>query len=399
MGQSQTIVQKVDQSSWTVPQMLFWTDPARQRLFCGGVGAGKTYAGCVEVVNQPPGSLGIAISPTYTMLKDTTLRTFLELYEGSGMIMSFNRTDMSMVLKGNRTILWRSGDKPEKLRGISAGWAWIDEAAFCDEEAYGVALGRLRRQPGRLWMTTTPNGKQNWVYRLVQSRQVSVTRAPTQTNTFNPTFYVETMLASYDPKRAEQEIQGEFIDTDGALFKRDWFKAWEGPLPLRVNWCRAWDAAATEGGGDYTCGLLAGNVVGTDKIILADMKRGQYGADTVDAMIASTADMDGNKCTIVLEQEPGSAGKRLLQQQLRALQGYRVHWYAPGAKKLARAVPVARAAAQGRVFYLPGEWTEAFFTEVESFTGTPADEHDDQVDALSQAFTHLEGSVRRVIAI
>lgn len=392
------LVQKVDQQSWTIPQMIFWTDPARQRLFCGGVGAGKTYAGAIEVINQPAGSLGICCSPTYTMLKDTTLRTFLELYEGSGLIQSFNRTDMSMVLKGQRTVLWRSADKPEKLRGINAGWAWLDEAAFCDEESYSVILGRLRRRPGRLWLTTTPNGKQNWVYRLVQSQTVSVTRAPTQSNGFNPDFYVQTMLASYDPKRAAQEIDGEFIDTDGALFKKEWFRPWDGPLPDRLNVCRAWDSAATESGGDFTVGLLAANPVGTDKIILLDLTRGQYGADTVDAMIKTAADTDGKKVTVVLEQEPGSAGKRLLTQQVRALDGHRVQWYASGSKKLARAVPIARAAAQGRVYYVDGPWVEAFLMEVESFTGTTADEHDDQVDALSLAFSHLEGSLRRVAA-
>jgi predicted phage terminase large subunit-like protein len=379
--------------------MMFWTDPARQRLFCGGVGAGKTYAGAIEVINQPPGSLGIAVSPTYTMLKDTTLRTFLELYENSGLIVSLNKTDMSMILKGERTVLWRSADKPEKLRGINAGWAWMDEAAFCDEEAYGVILGRLRRRPGKLWLTTTPNGKQNWVYRLVCSGNVSVTRAPTQTNTFNPDFYVQTMLSSYDPQRAAQEIEGEFVDTDGALMKREWFQPWEGPLPDRLIVCRAWDSAATESGGDFTVGLLMANVVGTDKMIILDVMRGQYGADTVDASIRTMADQDGQKVAVVLEQEPGSAGKRLLAQQVKALDGHRVNWYASGSRKLARAVPVARAAAQGRVYYVPGKWCDNFFTEVESFTGTPADEHDDQVDALSLAFTHLEGNVRRVSVI
>jgi predicted phage terminase large subunit-like protein len=396
-AETETIVQRVDQQSWTLPQMFFWTDPSRQRLFCGGVGAGKTFAGAIEVINQPAGSLGIAVSPTYTMLKDTTLRTFLELYEHSGMIQSFNRTDMSMTLKGNRTILWRSADKPEKLRGINAGWAWMDEAAFCEEEAYSVILGRLRRRPGRVWLTTTPNGKANWVYRLVQSGNVSVTRAPTQSNTFNPDFYVQTMLASYDPKRAAQEIEGEFIDTDGALMKRQWFRPWESELPERLLVCRAWDSAATESGGDYTVGMLVANVIGTDKMIILDVTRGQYGADTVDAMIRTAADEDGKKVSVVLEQEPGSAGKRLLAQQLKALEGHRVNWYSSGSRKLARAVPVARAAAQGRMYYLPDRpWVEPLMAELESFTGTPADEHDDQVDALSLAYSHLEGNLRRV---
>lgn len=397
LEKGKTAVQKVDVTGWTDPQMSFWSDiHSRQRLFCGGVGAGKTYAGCIEVINQPRGTLGIVVAPTYVMLKDSTLRTFMERYENSGLIKSFNKTDMTMTLKGDRTILWRSGDKPDKIRGISAGWAWLDEAAYCDEEVYKVVLGRLRRRPGRLWMTTTPNGKNNWVYRLVQSRNVTVTYASTKTNRYNPDFYVETLLASYDEKHAAQEVEGLFVDLDGTLMQRKWFKEWTDKVPDKLILCRSWDAAATEGGGDHTCGLLMGAIPGTDKIIILDRVYGQYGADKVDTMIRTTADTDGPKVTVVLEQEPGSAGKRLLSQQVKALQGHKVHWYASGARKLARAVPVARAAAQGRVYYMKGDWNESFFTEIESFTGTTADDFDDQVDALSLGFTHLEGNVKRI---
>lgn len=379
--------------------MLFWSDPSRQRLFCGGIGAGKTFAGAIEIVNQPNNTLGIVVAPTYPMLKDSTLRTFLELYESSGLITSFNRTDMTMTLKGNRTILWRSADKPDKLRGPNAGWAWMDEGFFCDESAYSVLLGRLRRQPGRLWITSTPNGKGNWGYRLVQGGNITVIRASTRSNQFNPEFYIQTLMNSYSAEMAAQELEGEFVDTAGALMRRKWFKEWEGPLPDRMVMCRAWDSAATEGGGDYTCGLLMGYPPGSDKIIIIDRAYGQYGADTVDAMIRTTADEDGKRVAVILEHEPGSAGKRLLHQQIKALHGYTVHWYASGAKKLARAVPVARAAAQGRIYYAKGDWNESFFSEVESFTGTPADEHDDQVDALSLGFSHLEGNLRRVVIV
>jgi predicted phage terminase large subunit-like protein len=138
-------------------------------------------------------------------------------------------------------------------------------------------------------------------------------------------------------------------------------------------------------------------IPGTDKMIILDRKYGQYSAESVDAWIRTTADDDGQQTAVILEQEPGSAGKRLLAQQVKALHGYRVHWYSPGARKLARAVPVARAAAQGRIYYIKAEWNDSFLTEIESFTGTSADTHDDQVDALSLGFGHLEGNVRRVI--
>jgi predicted phage terminase large subunit-like protein len=320
----------------------------------------------------------------------------MERYENSGLIKSFNKTDMTMVIKGDRTILWRSGDKPDKIRGISAGWAWLDECAYMDEEAYSVVLGRLRRRPGRLWMTTTPNGKGNWVYRLVQNRQVTVTYASTMTNVFNPSFYSESLLANYDERRAQQEVMGQFVDLESTLMQKSWFKEWAEEIPKRLVTWRSWDCAATESGGDATVGIKWGSIPGTDKLIIMNCKYGRYSADTVDVMIRETAKEDGKDCTVVLEQEPGSAGKRILAQQVKALADYRTHWYSMGSKKLARAVPLARAAAAGRVYYLPEVFDEKQWNEIESFTGTTADDHDDVVDALSLGFNHGEGNIRRI---
>src|SRR4051812_14495035 len=97
----------------TGPQLKFWASRARWRLFVGGVGSGKTRAGCVEILRQPAGSTGMVLAPTYPMLRDATLRTFLDLARGAGVLASFNKGEMVARLHGNRTVLFRSADNPD----------------------------------------------------------------------------------------------------------------------------------------------------------------------------------------------------------------------------------------------------------------------------------------------
>jgi phage terminase large subunit-like protein len=48
----------------------------------GGVGSGKTMAGCAEVFRpEYANTTGAIVAPTFPMLRDATLRTFLGLCE------------------------------------------------------------------------------------------------------------------------------------------------------------------------------------------------------------------------------------------------------------------------------------------------------------------------------
>jgi predicted phage terminase large subunit-like protein len=351
-------------------------------------------------MNQPKGCLTIVVAPTFTILKDSTFRMFEELYGDSGLIVSHNKTDMETRIKGDRTILWRSADKPDRLRGTNAGAAYMDEASYADEEVYRVLLGRLRKEPGRFWMTFTPRGKNHWTYRMISSGVVEMIHAPTYSNSFNPDFFVNSLKQSYDGSFYSQEVEGLFVDTDGALMKSSWIKPWEGDMPERLILCRAWDCAATLGKrSDFTVGTLMGLIPGTETVIILDQVRKQYAAENVDPLIVKQSDTDGMMTTIVIEVEPGSAGKRLLSHQLNVLQGRKVAWANVGGSKLTRAVPFSRAASAGKVFYCPGAWTGPCFAEIDAFTGTAADEHDDCVDSISLGFSHLCGSMRKVIAV
>jgi hypothetical protein len=111
------------------------------------------------------------------MLRDATLRSFLELVEAAGVLRKFNKAENRAELGGDRTVLFRSADSPDRLRGPNLGWFWLDEAAMMVPEVWLIMLGRLREEPARAWCTTTPRGK-NWLHRTFTRGWAGLPRHP-----------------------------------------------------------------------------------------------------------------------------------------------------------------------------------------------------------------------------
>lgn len=396
----------------TIPQAEFWDLKDKFTGFFGGVGSGKTFAGALKVLMMPRNSVGMVVAPTFPMLKTATLETFLEVAEPAGQVVSFNKADMVMTLTGNRKVFWRSADNPDRLRGPNIGWFWFDEAAYAAWKAWLVMIGRLRKSPGIAWVTSTPKGKKNWTYKnLVGPGKLAYVTAHSASNHFNIDGFVDAVSGHGSTAWQRQELGGEFVDEGGGLFMREWFPLVSAiPLGSRTT-CRAWDFAATAGAGDWTVGTRVHKIlvkVATDQkgrvkrrpfYFVDDVARGQWGPDMVDAKLIEMAEMDGQDATIVIEREPGSAGKRANRYVKNSLPGYRVVEEMTSGSKLIRAMPTAKLAAKKEISVVDDWWTEDFISELEEFTGNKAreveagekrDEVDDQVDSLAHAVNYLE---------
>lgn len=170
---------------------------------------------------MPARSRGLVIAPTYTMIRDATLQTFLELITPADLIRDFSKSTMTMTLKNGTEILFRSGENPDRLRGPNIGWIWIDEAAYLDREVMNVALGRLRRRPGLMWLTTTPRGS-NWLYDMFIRNPIKSSKviySSSRENIFLPPGFIETLYSAYPSHLIDQEIEGKFLlQVPGALW-------------------------------------------------------------------------------------------------------------------------------------------------------------------------------------
>lgn len=154
-----------------------------------------------------------------------------------------------------------------------------------------------------------------------------------------------------------------------------------------VEFCRFWDKASTDGGGDYTAGVL----IGKDKegyFWFLDVWRFQIDSGTREKRIRARAEMDGTGVLVGLEQEPAGSGKDAADATLRLLAGFRVRKETAVGDKTLRADTMSQQVNNGN-FYIPtnaGEWVNAFLEEMMYF---PFSKYDDQIDAASGAFTLL----------
>lgn len=173
----------------------------------------------------------------------------------------------------------------------------------------------------------------------------------------------------------------------GGMFQRDWFSVIDA-LPSAPDWqfCRAWDFAATEGGGDYTVGCKMAYSPSLQWFVVVHVIRGQKGPAGVEALLKTTADQDGFGVIQHLPQDPGAAGKSDNQAKIKVLVGHDVRSNRPTGSKETRARPAAAQAQPGNISLLRGTWNEEFMDEVCAF---PNAANDDQVDAFADAFNQL----------
>jgi predicted phage terminase large subunit-like protein len=188
---------------------------------------------------------------------------------------------------------------------------------------------------------------------------------------------------------ASHNCQHKIAALEGKLFKREWF-------PIVSDWPRGaalvryWDFAATDEPDqrrrtkdpDWTVGVLLAMAQGQFWVV--DIQRARLSPQGVEVLVKQTAQVDGRRVAIWLEEEGGSSGKSVTAHYRQTvLVGYNVHtWHTTGAKG-ERARAVSSAAEAGNVFLVSAPWNSAFLDEVPRF-GLPG-VHDDIVDALSGA--------------
>lgn len=200
----------------------------------------------------------------------------------------------------------------------------------------------------------------------------------------------------------KQEVSGERtwsalyqqvpMSDQGGMFKTAWFGAHEGPLPQKRIRVRAWDLAASIDG-DWTVGLLMSR--DTDGFFYVEhIIRFRGTPLEVERKIIETAHNDGRSVQIRLPQDPGQAGVHQISNLTRKLAGFRVKAERPTGKKHIRAEPFAAQVEAGNVKLVNGFWKDIFLEEASVF---PLGQHDDQIDAASDAFNALIGPRRPVI--
>jgi len=376
-------------------QQAFLNSRALYRGFVGGRGAGKSYVGSLDLLlramSTPEPRLYAVYAPTYPMLRDSAWRSLLARAEALHCVRQVNRSELRLTLGNGSEVLCRSVDDPERARGTNLSGAWLDEASLMKPEVYPIVIAGLREAGHAGWLsaTFTPKGKAHWTYEVFATGRpdTELFRSRTADNPFLPPEFEPAVRAQYQQHYAAQELEGEFIDPPGALFRREWFTVVD-KAPEGLRWARYWDlAASTKTSADYTASIAAA-LAPDGTLYLRDLVRGRWEWPDQERIIIQTILADGPDVEQGIEK--ALHGIAAIQSLLRRPELLRVSLRGIDVDKdkLTRALPLSARAEQGKVALVRGHWVPDFLDELAAFSGDGST-HDDIVDAASGALAML----------
>jgi predicted phage terminase large subunit-like protein len=160
---------------------------------------------------------------------------------------------------------------------------------------------------------------------------------------------------------------------------------------------------STAGGGAFTVGVKMA-LDYEDRVWILDVVRGRWEPGERERIILKTAALDGKKCRIGIEQEPGASGKEVAQQAQRNYikAGYRCYVDCVRGSKEERALGINQEirsdsfAAQVNsynVVLIPAPWNKEFVEELRLF---PVSKYKDQTDAAVGAYSMISKQRLRI---
>jgi predicted phage terminase large subunit-like protein len=294
-------------------------------------------------------------------------------------------------INGGRIDFWTLENPMKCGRGNHYARIVVDEAAHARhlQDAWEKTISwTLADLNGDAWFISTPNGM-NYFSDLFDKSKTDQDwishRAPSYDNPYLPKGWMEDQQKTMPDLVYQQEVLAHFVTFGaGGVFKPDLMPVLEA-IPANTHFVRGWDMAATQDGGDYTVGVKLGKLP-CGRWIIADVVRLQGAPDVVEAAIKNTASRDGVDVRISIPQDPGQAGKAQVQYYTLQLAGFPITSTPETGDKLTRSLPIAAQINAGNVSLLKAPWNDALISEMRVF---PGGKNDDQVDALSRAFTEM----------
>lgn len=403
----------------TLKQKMFLLLPFEEAFYGGAGGGGKSDAllmGALQFVDFP-GYAALLLRQSYS---DLTLPEAL-MDRASEWLDRPDLHDMGIAPKWSsvkKTYTFPSGatltfgylaSEKDKYRYRSAAFHYIgfDELTDFTRSQYKFLFSRLRRLmslkvPGRMRSASNPGGPgHDWVrdYMVINGWRLGRPFIPAWMED-NPHLDAEQYSRSLDrmdPVERNQIKLGDWdIRPSGNFFRREWFKEILQARPADANFkrlVRYWDKSSTPESAstpdpDWTVGLLMGRGK-DDRYYVLDMVRFRGTPLQNKQRIRQTAERDGTKIQIVMEEEGGSSGKDTIDDYRRVvLPEYNFRGDRVTGSKTERAGPVASQVEAGNLILIKGSWNDILIEECNMFPPEKGG-HDDIVDTLSGAFNIL----------
>lgn len=214
-------------------------------LYQGGFGSGKTFSGSllgIILALRYPGIRGLVGAQTFTLVRDTTLVSYMEHLENMGLQdgvdFTYLKAENRLVFSNKSEILFRHLEEPERIKSLNLGFVEIEEMSDVPRSTFDMLLGRLRqtRKPEwgdnfkyRLFGHTNPQQTKGWVYEyFVDNKPDNYRRiiAPTTENEKNlPKGFIESMKQRYSEEYFKRNVLGEDMDFVSGLATKGFSRA------------------------------------------------------------------------------------------------------------------------------------------------------------------------------
>ena len=200
---------------------------AKFHIACVGRQFGKSMMGMnlalYWALNNGPCKI-LWVSPVYSQ----TNKVHEELYNAiatSGIVESNNFSSNKMTLRNGSTIIFRSAERYDNIRGETCHYGILDESAFMKDDAWQEAIRPVFAVKGRkVLFISTPKSK-NWFYNIFQlGRNPDHPNYEAYTGSSYDTPFIsreelEEAKATLPPNVFQQEYMAEFIDSGGEVFQ------------------------------------------------------------------------------------------------------------------------------------------------------------------------------------
>lgn len=374
-------------------QIQIASDETRYKVVSAGRRFGKGILGvCAAFKYASRGGKCRWVAPSYSSDSyQAGWRTAIELAKQiPGVDVHLQRREINFSRVGGGWLQFKTAEEPDSLRGEGIDFCVFDEAAHIPhlEEMWEQCVRpSLMDRRGDAWFISTPNGFNYFNNLFLRARDHEDWQSfqfPTASNPHIHPEEIEELRASLPALVARQEIDAEFVQLAGALFKRQNIQVIDAE-PI-ISYCRSWDLAFTEKTtSDWTAGAKMG-VTADGTVVIADVVCGQMEWPDAVRLISNTAKLDGTSVRQGVEVVSAQVGvlQTLLRDPLLL-----AHTFTPievHRDKLTRALPLVARSEQGKLAIVRGPWNQAFIDELCAF---PEGMHDDQVDAASGGMTLL----------
>lgn len=410
------------------PQEAFlWLDERREVLYGGAVGGGKSDALLMAALKfvHVPGYAALILRKTFAdlALPGAIMDRAKEWLSGKAGC-RWNENSKQWTFESGATLTFgylQTANDKYRYQGSEYQFVGFDELTQFDEADYRYLLSRIRKPstgplsvvPLRMRSASNPGGRgHNWVrarwglYRNDGDAKTTPLLChrpdwPHPERVFipakirdNPSLDAESYLGNLeelDHHTRAQLLEGDWdARPPGDLFRAAWFEIVD-TIPAGCRWVRFWDLAATERSEsnpdpDWTVGLRLG-AHPNGLFFVEDVIRRRRRSAEIEARAKAAGERDGIGTRVLLEQEPGSSGKTVVDHWIRnVLPGRAVRGIRSSGSKFERATVASSRAERGLIKIKRAPWNTAFLAELEAFSEDDSDyDHDDQVDALSGA--------------